>query len=255
MAAACLVTALPASKALGQSRDSRLAQATREHLQERLAEAEKIVASPGYSGRIKSIKRKEITLLKSRLEDGDLQPGDQVALQVAGDSLLTGTFVVTPNRVLPLPGLGDIPVKGVLRTEVPGYLTTELKKYLKNPTVTAQTTMRLSFLGAVGRPGYYQMPAEILVDSAIMAAGGPSGGTDPAKTKVERSGVEVLSPEGFRQAVIEGRTLDQLNLRAGDEIIVGGERTPGVRRGIMAVLPYLGAAASFGFLVTRLFRL
>ena len=234
----------------------RLAQATREQIQAAIVEAEKIGSSSGYSGRIRGIKRKEIELLKARLEEGDMQPGDQVILNVLGETTLTGTFVVAPGRVLQLPGIGEIPLRGVLRSEVPTYITTELKKYLKSPEVTAQTTMRLSFLGGVGRPGYYQMPAEILVDSAIMAAGGPAGGTDPAKTKVQRNGQEVLSKEAFRQALVEGRTLDQLNLRAGDEILVGGTRTGGNAQGgsfLRTVLPVMGAITSVSYLFTRVF--
>lgn len=241
--------------ATAQPADNRLSVATREQIQVALAEAEKIIASPGYSGRIKDTKRKEIALLKSRLVDGDLQPGDQVILLVADEATLTGTFVVAPGRVLALPGLGPISLRGVLRSEVPEYLTTELKKYLKNPTVTAQTTIRLSFVGGIGRPGYYQMPSEILVDSAIMAAGGPAAGSDPNKTKVQRNGLEVLSKDAFRQALVEGRTLDQLNLRAGDEILVGGTRVVGQPGGsfLRVVLPVMGAVGSISYFVARVF--
>jgi hypothetical protein len=239
-----------------QSPDTRLAQATRVQVQTALAEAEKIVTSSGYSGRIKDIKRKEIALLKSRLEDGDLQPGDQVILVVTGEAPLTATFTVAPGRVLPLPGIGDISLKGVLRSEVKDYLTSEFQKYLKSPTVYAQTTMRLSVLGGVGRPGFYQVPSEQLIGDAIMAAGGPAAGADPSNTNIQRNGQEVLTKEGFRQAVIDGRTLDQLNLRAGDEIIVGGHRTPVGSGGggtfLRSVLPLLGAATSVGYLLSRI---
>jgi protein involved in polysaccharide export with SLBB domain len=257
IAAACLGIAFAPGSVSGQSQESRLSQATREQIQVSLAEAEKIIASSGYSGRIKDAKRKEIALLRSRIEDGDLQPGDQVILVVMGESTLTGNFTVGPARTLALPGIPDISLKGLLRSEIPDFLTNELKKYLRNPTVQAQVTLRLSFLGGIGRPGYYQMPAQALIDSAIMAAGGPAGGIDPADTKIERSGKEILSKEGFRQALIEGRTLDQLNLRAGDEIIVGGSRTSGQRTGgfLRNTLPYVGAISSLTYLLTRLLRI
>ena len=257
IAAACLGIALAPSPVSGQSQESRLSQATREQIQASLAEAEKIIASSGYSGRIKEAKRKEIALLRSRIEEGDLQPGDQVILVVQGESTLTGNFTVGPARTLALPGIPDISVKGLLRSEVPDFMTNELKKYLKNPTVTAQVTLRLSFLGGVGRPGYYQMPAQALIDSAIMAAGGPGNGIDPANTKIERGGKEILSKEGFRQALVDGRTLDQLNLRAGDEIVVGGSRTTGVRTGgfLRNTLPYIGAISSVTYLIARLLRI
>lgn len=251
-ALACL-GALPGSRLLGQAAESRISQASREQLQQTLAEAEKIISSPGYSGRIKDMKRKEIALLKSRLDDGDLQPGDQVVLAVLNESTLTGNFVVSPSRTLALPGIPDISVRGLLRSEVQDFMSTELKKYIKNPTVTAQTTIRLSVLGGVGRPGYYQLPAQELIDSAIMTAGGPNGGVDPSKSRIERNRVEVLSKDGFRQALIDGRTLDQLNLRAGDEILVGGVRTVSNTRGLMGVLPYVGLITSLSYLAVRVF--
>ncbi len=251
----CLGLSAGPSPAWGQSADLRLAQATREQIQTALAEAEQIVSSSGYSGRIKNAKRREIALLKSRIEDGDLQPGDQVILSVLGEPTLTATFVVAPGRLLALPGVGDISLKGVLRSEVPAYLTTELKKYVKDPTVHAQTTMRLSFLGGVGRPGFYQVPAEQLIGDAIMAAGGPAG-VDPSDTKIERNGQDVLTKESFRQAVIEGRTLDQLNLRAGDEVIVGGKRNMNPQGGtfLRTILPLVGAITSLTYLATRVIR-
>ncbi|MGH7559488.1 MAG: polysaccharide biosynthesis/export family protein [Gemmatimonadales bacterium] len=234
---------------------SRHAQASRTELESALTEAQQIVASPGYSSRLKDSKRREIALIKLRLEEGDLQPGDQVILFVPNEQTLSNTFIVGPGRVISLPGIPDISVKGVLRAEVQEFLTTELKKYLRDPTVRAQSTIRLSFLGGVGRPGFYQVPAEVLIGDAIMAAGGPAGTTDPANTKVQRAGDEILTKESFRQAMIDGLTIDQLNLRAGDEIIVGGARVQGGSTFWRQVVPLAGAALSVTYLIGRLANL
>ena len=249
-----LPAALPVQVS-GQSADNRNAQANRAQIEAALAEAEKIVASPGYSGRIKSAKRQEIALLKSRLEDGDLQPGDQVSLAVQGEDKLTGTFVVDPLRVLSLPGVADISVRGVLRSELQGYMTAQISKYIKDPQVHALPTIRLSVLGGVGKPGFYQIPAGVLAGDAIMVAG-LANSVDPANTVVQRAGVEIMSKEAFRQSMIDGKSLDQLNLRAGDEILVGGWRVPpGASRGgvfLTTVLPVVGAVASLGYLAARI---
>jgi protein involved in polysaccharide export with SLBB domain len=125
-----------------------------------------------------------------------------------------------------------------------------LKKYIRDPQVHAQTMIRLSIFGAVGKPGFYQVPADQLAGDAIMtAAGGPAGNADPHKTTVRRGGVEIWSKEAFQQALVEGVTLDRLNLRAGDEIRVGEQKHTNIRTYFSAVT----ALSSLYFLLSRVF--
>jgi protein involved in polysaccharide export with SLBB domain len=233
-----------------QATDTRRVEATRPELEAELVEIEKIVNSPGYSGRLRAAKRAEADLVRQRLVDGDLQVGDQINLTVVGEQALTATFTVAPGRVLILPGYPEIPLKGVLRAEVPGYLSQELKKYIRDPQVHTQTMIRLSIFGAVGKPGFYQVAADQLAGEAIMtAAGGPAGNADPHKTTVRRGGVEIWSKEAFQQALVEGVTLDRLNLRAGDEIIVSERKHINVRNYIY----FVTGVSSLYFLLSRVF--
>jgi hypothetical protein len=250
----CLTSLAAAPAVHSQAADNKNAQVTRAQIQEALGNAEKILASPGYSGRVKDAKRREIALLKSRLEDGDLQPGDQVSLQVVGEPTLTGVFIVGPQRVLSLPGLDDFSAKGVLRSELESALLTHLRKYVKDPVVHVQTTIRLSFLGGIGKPGFYQVGSEMMVGDALMAAGGPNGGVDPANTRVERAGTVIMPKEAFQQALTDGKTLDQLNLRAGDEFLVGGARvasSAGRGKFMTLFFPIVSAAISLVYLGSR----
>jgi len=154
-----------------------------------------------------------------------------------------------PGKLI-LPGYPEIPLKGILRAEIPAYLSQELKKYIRDPQVHAQTMIRLSIFGAVSKPGFYQVPADQLAGDAIMtAAGGPAGGADPHKTTVRRGGVEIWSKEAFQQALVEGVTLDRLNLRAGDEITVGEQRHTNVRN----YLYFVTGLSSLYFLLSRVF--
>jgi protein involved in polysaccharide export with SLBB domain len=249
-----LALAAPQRGAWGQGVENPSAKTTREQIQAAIAEAEKIANSGGYSQRIRLAKRQEIAVLRARLTEGDLQPGDQVILSVQNEKDLTGIFAVSGGRFITLPGVADISLKGVLRSELQDYLTNELRKYIKDPVVHVRTTVRLSILGAVGKPGFYQIPSEAMIGDAIMVAGGPSGAIDPAKTRVARNGEEVMSREAFSEAVSQGRTLDQMNLQAGDEILVGGTRTPTAGRAFLTVgLPVLTGVASLGWLMVQIF--
>jgi protein involved in polysaccharide export with SLBB domain len=235
-----------------QSNADRSARNTRTEIQSRIAEAEKIVSSPGYSGRLKQIKRQELALLRKRLEDGDLQPGDQVSLAVEGESSLNGMFAVNSARAITFPGLADISVRGVLRSELQDHMTRELERYFRKPVVHVQSTVRLAILGSVGKPGFYQIESEKMIGEVIMTAGGPGGGADPAKTHVERDRVVILDREAFSDALARGLTLDQMNLRAGDEIVVGARSPKGNLLG--TALPILTAVASLGFFLTQIIR-
>jgi protein involved in polysaccharide export with SLBB domain len=193
-------------------------------------------------------------MLQARLRDGDLQPGDQIFLIVQGEGPLTATFTVTADRLLVLPGIGDISMKGVLRSEVEEHLTKEIGRYLRNPQVHASTSVRLSILGAVGKPGFYQIKSETLIGDAIMEAGGPASNVDPAKTRIDRSGQEIVSQEAFVESLKNGRTLDQMNLLAGDEIIVGGNRVNQQRGPAWNyIVPIISSIAGIGYLFAQIF--
>ena len=142
----------------------------------------------------------------------------------------------------------------MLRSEIEQHITNELRKYLRNPEVHATTSVRLSILGAVGKPGFYQIKSETMIGEAIMQAGGPAGGADPANTRVERAGKEVLSQEAFADALSQGRTLDQMSLRAGDEILVGGNRVVKQHSNFLnLVLPVVTGITALVYAVTQVF--
>jgi len=256
--ASTLLLGLPAVPATAQTPpvtearlDTRRAQASRRELEASLAQIDTILKSPGYSSRIREAKRREAALIRDRLTEGDLQVGDQIALSVLNEEAFTGTFLILAGRVLALPGLPGIPLRGVLRSEAEQYLTEQLGKYVRNPSVKVTTSIRLAVLGSVSKQGFYQVPADVLISDAIMVAGGPIGEANPNKSRILRSENEILSREEVAQAIVQGATLDQLNLRAGDQIFVDEDaRKPGSFRTVLAVV---GAVTSVAFLATRLF--
>jgi hypothetical protein len=233
--------------------DTRRAEASRAELQASLAELDQYVASSGYSGRLRDEKRREAVMIRGRLEDGDLQVGDQIDLSVVGETAYTGIFPVISGRVLSLPGLPEIPLKGVLRSETRDYLAAQIGKYVREPQVRVRTTIRISIFGSVGKPGFYQVPADALATDAFMLAGGPAGNANPSKAFVRRGTEEIWPKDVFREAMQRGLTLDQLNLRAGDELVLD----PGARSGVtpLTVIAVLGTLTSTVYLITRFGRI
>jgi len=231
--------------------DTRRAQATRQELQASLLRIDSILGSPGYSSRIRDAKKREGVLIRDRLIEGDLQVGDQVILTVQGEQAFTGTFLVGAGRVLSLPGTPDIPLRGVLRSEAQDYITEQLKRYVRDPAVRVQTLIRMSILGAVGKQGFYQVPADVLVSDAIMLAGGPAGSADPNRSIVRRSGNTLLTQDDVREAIVRGTTLDQLNLRAGDEMVVDAKQVQ--RRSTISALTVITLVTSITYFLVQIF--
>jgi len=218
---------LVASATAVRAQSAPRAQATRAELEAALIELEKYAVSSGYSSRLRNEKAREAAMIKTRLADGDLQVGDQIDIQVIGQAVFSDSFMVAPGRVLTLPGLPDIPLHGVLRSEAREYLTAQLGKYIKDPQVRVSTKIRLSVFGSVGRPGFYQIPADVLATNAIMIAGGPSADVDMGKVFIRRGSTSIWPPDVLQEAMRRGLTLDQLNLQAGDELVVDPRKRAG----------------------------
>ncbi len=196
------------------------AQVTRQALDSLLQQLEATSQSSAYSSTLRSHSRVEAALIRKRLDEGDFQVGDRIRLVVEGEPTLTDTFTVAPGRVLILPGIGNVPLDGVLRSELTTYLTHYIGQYVRNPVVHVRSQIRLTVVGAVGRPGYYTVPTEALLEDVLMMAGGPAPNARLTETRIERGRETLWDGERLQEAIAEGRTVDALNLQAGDRIVV-----------------------------------
>src|SRR5438034_6586175 len=97
------------------ARDVGSALATRPYLQEALAQLER------------HREDREARLIRSRLANGDFQPGDRIFLRVEGEQQLSDTFTVGPGPAVVLPEVGAVPLDGVLRSELQGRLQQQLR--------------------------------------------------------------------------------------------------------------------------------
>jgi len=198
---------------------------TRADLQATLDQADQTAGSEAYSFAFREEKRAEAAVIRERLLEGDFYVGDQLTIQMIGDSGSSGTETVQFGRVVTLRGLPDIPMRGVLRSEAQDYITTQVARFLKDPVVKVRPLIRLTMLGGIGKPGFYQLDADLLLSDALMKTGGIGNSTDFKASKVRRNGIDIIDGETIAKAITEGRTLDQLNLRAGDEIEIGAKST------------------------------
>ena len=201
-----------------------------------------------YGDAVRAKARSDAAVLRRRLAEGDYRVGDRVQVQVAGESwdasspgavqgavqvpaaggagMPTGrgsvgaTFTVQAGPAVKLPDLPLISLKGVLRSELTEHLTTEIGRYIRGPEVQAESLIRVSVFGSVGSPGFFYPAAQQNVGDVIMLAGGPSSDANYDRIMVRRGSELLWDGENLQRVMAEGRTLDQLNLQAGDIIEV-----------------------------------
>src|SRR6266545_904182 len=223
-AALCLLAAraVPAQQPTDRERPG--LGATRPALETELLRLEQVAAAGDSSTAVRDWARRQDAAIRVRLEQGDFLVGDRIALKVEGEpsaidrpaiapavrsveEQLSDTFTVGPDQELTLPVPGVVSLRGVLRS-----------------ALHAHPLIRMAVMGAVARPGYYSVPANSVVPDVLMAAGGYTQVAKPSRVRVERAGKSIWDAGQLRLAMSEGRTLDQLNLRAGDQFFVPGEQ-------------------------------
>ena len=155
-----------------------------------------------------------------------VQVGDRLLLQVVGEQQLSDTFTVRDGPSITLPDIGAVPLAGISRADVELYLRQQLSKYLNNPDVHARVLIRLSIVGEVEHPGFYAVPADLVLADAMMRAGGPTREADLPKMRIERDGQVVWEGGRLQKALAQNLTVDQLDLHGGDLVVV-----PVIKRG------------------------
>lgn len=168
--------------------------------------------------------RTRAALIQYRLDHGDFHEGDRIVVKVQGAGGFTDTLIVRSGKRLQLPQMADLSLDAVLRSELSSKLTAYIGGYLRDPVVRATPLMRVGILGSVARPGYYYAPADLPLSDVLMLAGGPTANADLAKVSIRRRGQSIMDERNSRTALSEGRSMDMLNLQAGDEISVGEQR-------------------------------
>ena len=195
-------------------------QMTRAELEELQVRLEEAAGSTAYSSSLRREAERNLEVIRRRLADGDFQVGDRVVLFVDGEEEMSDTLTVRMGPAVNVPVVGSISLHGVLRSELDEHLTTEIGRYIREPRVEARALIRVLVQGEVENPGFLLTPAETLISDLISLAGGPTGSANLTEMRIERAGDRIWEGQAMETAVIQGRTLDQMNLQAGDRVFV-----------------------------------
>ena len=185
--------------------------------------------------------------VRERLDKGDFRPGDRFLVALARDSAPSVDTVQVRDSLLVLfGGLPELRVAGVLRSELEGLLQTHASRYLRNVTVRASILTRVQVSGPVARPGFYYASPDRPVSDLVMLAGGPGVGANLGNLRIRRGAVEVLGEKEGRRVIKDGRTLEQLDVQSGDEVVVGTARK--INWGLVIQLAFVVSSLFFAAL-------
>lgn len=207
----------------GQERDwgAHGVDASREELDEVLSLFENAGRSRAYSPELRARALDEAGALRARLSEGDFRVGDRVVLMVEGEPALSDTFVVASDQTIDIPNVGEVSLKGVLRSELDSRLTDLISRQIHEPVVRARSFVRISFTGEVSSQGYFLLPPETPLTEAIMAVGGLTATASLSKVRVERGREVIWDGKPLQAALRQGLTLGALDMRSGDQVSVG----------------------------------
>jgi protein involved in polysaccharide export with SLBB domain len=202
----------------------RRAAASRHELDSLATHAESAAAVAGISAERSAALQGYAAGLRARMRAGDFQPGDNILLLVRGDTTLSGTQTVQSSRTLVVASLPPIPLTGVLRSELQPYLAKRLRLFVRDTLLRGTPLVRLGVLGEVAHPGYYRVSLDQTLSDALMAAGGPTAQADVPRTTIRRGDATVLTSSAVRDAMMRGLPLADLDVDAGDELVVVAPR-------------------------------
>ncbi|MDH3198633.1 MAG: SLBB domain-containing protein [Candidatus Krumholzibacteria bacterium] len=238
--AGLLAVALPPLAVAQQAGwDPRRVYASREALETLSRRYDAAAESPAYSPVLRAQARRQADDIRGRLAAGDFRVGDRLFLSVEREEGLTDTLAVaagTDGPVIVLPNFGAVSLRGVLRSEAEDHLQRFIARFIREPVVRARAFIRVSVAGEVTRPGFYSVPTDLVVSDALAIAQGVTANADLTNLEIRRQNQVLWDASALREPVAEGQTLDQLDIRSGDQIVVGRRGGVGVLGGLESPL-------------------
>lgn len=144
-----------------------------------------------------------------------LQPGDIVKIEIWREDELSGEFLIDENGVVTLPLLGEKQVTGIPMSQLRDVLAEEYRKQLRNPSIQITPLRTVLVMGEVNKPGPYEVDPTATLIGVVALAEGATGAGNLKRIRIVRDG------RAISERVNAAATLDNLEVRSGDQIVVG----------------------------------
>jgi polysaccharide export outer membrane protein len=153
-------------------------------------------------------------------------PEDLLDVSVWNNAGLSRTVPVRPDGQISLPLLDDVQAAGLTPKQLKDDLARRLAKYISSPEVSVIVreihSLRVAVLGAVNKPGRYDLKSRASVLDAIALAGGLSPYAARSKIviiRVEGSTVKRI-PWNYNKVIAAEIDPGSFFLRPGDTVVV-----------------------------------
>jgi len=200
-------------------------QAKRLDLQNRAGVLESELANPKLSASKKKATQAELATVRNRLEKGDFKTGDLLVITViVEEKAVVDTATVRDNGIISIQRFQDFSVAGLLRSEVLDGIKKHVSVYYRLPEVRVNFSTRLTISGAVARPGPYSVSPDRPLSEVIALAGGGAQNAKLDQLEVTRAGRTIISTKASKKLLIEGRTIEQVGIQSGDQVVIPATR-------------------------------
>jgi protein involved in polysaccharide export with SLBB domain len=153
-----------------------------------------------------------------------LGPGDQLIIDVYGDTQKSMQLTVSPDGDVTVPGYGPVHVAGLSVTAAQSKVSSHLGTYYESSdikvTVGQTRTIMVNVMGEVMAPGTYTLSAFATVFHALYMAGGISDLGTLRNIKVYRQGRQISVVDVY-EFILNGRLAGNVRLQDNDVIQVG----------------------------------
>ncbi|MEK6567309.1 MAG: polysaccharide biosynthesis/export family protein [Candidatus Omnitrophota bacterium] len=198
---------------------------------------------------------------------GEARPytlGNEDVLQVTvrNQPDFSGNFIIGPDSMIQYNFVGDIHAAGLTKYQLKEILKMELERFVKSPevsiTIASYRSKNVFILGEVARPGKYPMQGDsIPLRDAIAIAGLPTREAALRRVYVIKFNAEKATYKkvDLFALLYKGRLKHNLNLIAGDIVVVPSTVPSEINRALNTLLsPLLNAASVDALIYQRMNR-
>lgn len=159
-----------------------------------------------------------------------LGPGDEIIIDVWGDSEVNLRYTITPDGYITVPGLGRIQLSGLNVEQATGRIRTEFSSIYSDldsaeprtflgVSVGNTRTIKVNVMGEVVTPGTYTLSSFSSAFHALYAAGGITPIGSLRNIRVFRNG-KVAATIDMYEYLMKGNNMVDITLRDGDIVMI-----------------------------------
>lgn len=159
-----------------------------------------------------------------------LGPGDEVIIDVWGNSELNVRYTITPDGYIIVPGLGRIMLSGLNVQQAESKIRNEFSSIYSDLDSSAPgtflaisvgnvRTIKVNVMGEVVTPGTYTLSSFASAFHALYVSGGPSKIGSLRNIRIFRAGRNVATVDLY-EYLMKGNNTNDINLQEGDIVMV-----------------------------------